>query len=225
MSTDEVYGDLVDTDNLFTEKTSYAPSSPYSATKASSDHLVRAWNRTFKLPTIITNCSNNYGPYQFPEKLIPLIILNALEGKDLPIYGNGRQIRDWLYVDDHARALLMVALTGKVGETYNIGGHNEIENIDVVKMVCRILDDLMPSKINGIAKYEQLIIYVSDRAGHDLRYAIDATKISDELNWRPDETFATGIKKTVEWYLDNKIWCHNVLDGSYQGERLGVIQS
>ena len=225
VSTDEVYGDLVDTDNLFTEKTSYAPSSPYSATKASSDHLVRAWNRTFKLPTIITNCSNNYGPYQFPEKLIPLIILNALEGKDLPIYGNGRQIRDWLYVDDHARALLMVALTGKVGETYNIGGHNEIENIDVVKMVCRILDDLMPSKINGIAKYEQLIIYVSDRAGHDLRYAIDATKISDELNWRPDETFATGIKKTVEWYLDNKIWCHNVLDGSYQGERLGVIQS
>jgi dTDP-glucose 4,6-dehydratase len=225
VSTDEVYGDLKDTDELFTEDTPYAPSSPYSATKASSDHLVRAWKRTFKLPTIITNCSNNYGPYQFPEKLIPLVILNALEGKDIPVYGNGRQIRDWLYVDDHARALLNVALMGKVGETYNIGGHNEIQNIDVVKTVCRILDHLMPSNLNGIDKYEQLISFVGDRAGHDIRYAINATKIADELNWMPEETFRTGIKKTVEWYLDNKIWCHNVQDGSYQRERLGVMKT
>ncbi|MDB9733860.1 dTDP-glucose 4,6-dehydratase [Porticoccaceae bacterium] len=225
VSTDEVYGDLKDTDELFTEDTPYAPSSPYSATKASSDHLVRAWKRTFKLPTIITNCSNNYGPYQFPEKLIPLVILNALEGKDIPVYGNGRQIRDWLYVDDHARALLNVALMGKVGETYNIGGHNEIQNIDVVKTVCRILDHLMPSNLDGIDKYEQLISFVGDRAGHDIRYAINATKIADELNWMPEETFRTGIKKTVEWYLDNKIWCHKVQDGSYQRERLGVMKT
>ena len=225
VSTDEVYGDLEGTDDLFTEETSYAPSSPYSAAKASSDHLVRAWQRTFKFPTLITNCSNNYGPYQFPEKLIPLIILNALEGKDLPIYGNGKQIRDWLYVDDHARALLHVALTGEISETYNIGGHNELQNIDVVKTVCSILDELVPSKLDGIDKYEQLITYVGDRAGHDVRYAIDATKIADELNWTPDETFATGIKKTIQWYLDNKIWCEHVQDGSYQGERLGVIKS
>ena len=224
VSTDEVYGDLEGTYNLFTEQTPYAPSSPYSAAKASSDHLVRAWQRTFQLPTLITNCSNNYGPYQFPEKLIPLIILNALEGKDLPIYGNGKQIRDWLYVDDHARALVHVALTGEIGETYNIGGHNELQNIDVVKTVCSILDGLVPSSIDGIDRYEQLIIYVGDRAGHDVRYAIDATKISDELNWTPNETFATGIKKTVQWYLDNQVWCDHVKDGSYQGERLGVIQ-
>jgi len=224
VSTDEVYGDLEGTDDLFTEETSYAPSSPYSAAKASSDHLVRAWQRTFKLPTLITNCSNNYGPYQFPEKLIPLIILNALEGKDLPIYGDGKQIRDWLYVDDHARALLHVALTGEVGETYNIGGHNELENIEVVKIVCNILDELVPSQLDGIKQYEQLIVYVGDRAGHDVRYAIDATKIDDELNWTPDETFATGIKKTVKWYLENTIWCGRVKDGSYQGERLGVIK-
>ena len=198
---------------------------PYSASKASSDHLVRAWHRTYKLPILITNCSNNYGPYQFPEKLIPLIILNALEGKDLPIYGNGKQIRDWLYVDDHARALLHVALYGEVGETYNIGGHNEIKNIDVVKTVCSILDELSPSKIDGIDKYEQLIVYVTDRVGHDIRYAIDATKIANELSWTPDETFATGIRKTVEWYLENSIWCNRVKDGSYQGERLGVIES
>ena len=225
VSTDEVYGDLEDGEGLFTEETSYAPSSPYSASKASSDHLVRAWHRTYKLPTLITNCSNNYGPYQFPEKLIPLIILNALEGKDLPIYGNGKQIRDWLYVDDHARALLHVAFYGEVGETYNIGGHNEIKNIDVVKTVCSILDELSPSKIDGIDKYEQLIVYVTDRAGHDIRYAIDATKIANELSWTPDETFATGIRKTVEWYLENSIWCNRVKDGSYQGERLGVIES
>ena len=225
VSTDEVYGDLEGTYNLFTEQTPYAPSSPYSAAKASSDHLVRAWQRTFQLPTLITNCSNNYGPYQFPEKLIPLIILNALEGKELPIYGNGKQIRDWLYVDDHARALVHVALTGEIGETYNIGGHNELQNIDVVKTVCSILDGLVPSSIDGIDRYEQLIIYVGDRAGHDVRYAIDATKISDELNWTPNETFATGIKKTVQWYLDNQVWCDHVKDGSYQGERLGVVKS
>ena len=225
VSTDEVYGDLEGTDDLFTEETSYAPSSPYSAAKASSDHLVRAWQRTFKFPTLITNCSNNYGPYQFPEKLIPLIILNALEGKDLPIYGNGKQIRDWLYVDDHARALLHVALTGEISETYNIGGHNELQNIEVVKTVCSILDELVPSKLDGIDQYEQLITYVGDRAGHDVRYAIDATKIANKLNWTPDETFATGIKKTVEWYLENTVWCDRVKNGSYQGERLGVIES
>jgi dTDP-glucose 4,6-dehydratase len=224
VSTDEVYGDLEGTDDLFTEETSYAPSSPYSAAKASSDHLVRAWQRTFKFPTLITNCSNNYGPYQFPEKLIPLIILNALEGKGLPIYGDGKQIRDWLYVDDHARALLHVALTGEIGETYNIGGHNELQNIEVVKTVCSILDELVPSKLDGVDQYEQLITYVGDRAGHDVRYAIDATKIDKELGWAPDETFATGIRKTVQWYLDNNIWCDRVKDGSYQGERLGVIK-
>ena len=223
VSTDEVYGDLEGTDDLFTEDTAYAPSSPYSAAKASSDHLVRAWQRTFKFPTLITNCSNNYGPFQFPEKLIPLIILNALEGKDLPIYGDGKQIRDWLYVDDHARALLHVALTGEIGETYNIGGHNEMQNIDVVRTVCLILDGLVPSKLEGIRLYEELITYVGDRAGHDVRYAIDATKIANELDWVPDETFESGIKKTVQWYLDNTTWCKNVQDGSYMGERLGVI--
>ena len=222
VSTDEVYGDLEGTDDLFTEETAYAPSSPYSASKASSDHLVRAWQRTFKFPTLITNCSNNYGPYQFPEKLIPLIILNALKGKNLPIYGDGKQIRDWLYVDDHARALLHVALNGEIGETYNIGGHNEMKNIEVVQTVCSILDELVPSKLDGIDRYEQLITYVSDRAGHDVRYAIDASKIADELNWIPNETFNTGIRKTVEWYLGNNIWCKHVQDGSYQGERLGI---
>ena len=223
VSTDEVYGDLEGTDDLFTEETPYAPSSPYSAAKASSDHLVRAWQRTFKLPTLITNCSNNYGPFQFPEKLIPLIILNALEGKDLPIYGNGKQIRDWLYVDDHARALLHVALTGEIGETYNIGGHNEMQNIEVVRTVCSILDELVPSKLDSIKRYEELIVYVGDRAGHDIRYAIDATKIENELDWKPDETFETGIRKTVQWYLDNNIWCEHVQDGSYQRERLGSV--
>ena len=223
VSTDEVYGDLEGTDDLFTEDTAYAPSSPYSAAKASSDHLVRAWQRTFKFPTLITNCSNNYGPYQFPEKLIPLIILNALEAKNLPIYGDGKQIRDWLYVDDHARALLHVALTGKIGETYNIGGHNEMQNIEVVRTVCSILDELVPSKLESIKRYEELIIYVGDRAGHDIRYAIDATKIENELGWTPDETFETGIRKTVQWYLDNNIWCERVQDGSYQRERLGSV--
>jgi dTDP-glucose 4,6-dehydratase len=210
VSTDEVYGDLGDTERLFTENTPYSPSSPYSASKASSDHLVRAWQRTFNLPTIITNCSNNYGPFQFPEKLIPLIIHNAIQGKNIPIYGNGKQVRDWLYVNDHARALILVALTGDIGETYNIGGHNEMENIEVVKTVCNILDELSPNKPIGINKYEQLITYVDDRKGHDLRYAIDASKIEKKLNWVPEETFTTGIKKTVQWYLDNKVWCDNV---------------
>jgi dTDP-glucose 4,6-dehydratase len=224
VSTDEVYGDLEGTDDLFTEKTSYAPSSPYSASKASSDHLVRAWQRTFKLPTLITNCSNNYGPYQFPEKLIPLIIFNALEGKDLPVYGDGKQTRDWLYVDDHARALLHVSLNGKINETYNIGGHNELQNIEIVKTVCSILDELVPSKFEGINKYAQLITYTDDREGHDKRYAIDASKILDDLNWTPIETFETGIKKTVQWYLDNKTWRDRVKDFFYQDKKLGVVE-
>ena len=204
ISTDEVYGDLKLTDKPFTEKTSYAPSSPYSASKASSDHLVRAWHRTFNLPILITNCSNNYGPYQFPEKLIPLIILNAIEGKNLPIYGDGKQIRDWLYVEDHAKALLKVALKGKIGETYNIGGQNEFENIQVVETICEILEDLKPNKPKGIKKYKDLITYVNDRSGHDRRYAIDNTKISNKLNWNPNETFQSGIRKTINWFLKNK---------------------
>lgn len=211
VSTDEVYGDLIDSNNLFTEATPYAPSSPYSASKASSDHLVRAWHRTFDLPVLITNCSNNYGSYQYPEKLIPLIILNAIEGKKLPIYGNGEQIRDWLYVDDHARALLNVALNGKIGETYNIGGQNELKNIYVVKTICDVLDNLYPSKLNGVTKYEELISYVDDRPGHDKKYAMDITKINNELNWRPVETFETGIRKTVIWYLENQQWCREVM--------------
>ncbi|MGO1062250.1 dTDP-glucose 4,6-dehydratase [Acinetobacter lwoffii] len=220
ISTDEVYGDLEGTTDLFTETTSYAPSSPYSASKASSDHLVRAWHRTYGLPVIVTNCSNNYGPYHFPEKLIPLVILNALNAKPLPVYGNGQQIRDWLFVEDHARALYKVVTEGVVGETYNIGGHNEKQNIEVVKTICKILDELKP-QVNGQA-YESLITFVKDRPGHDLRYAIDATKIQKELDWTPTETFETGIRKTVQWYLNNLDWCHRVQDGSYQRERLGV---
>ena len=225
ISTDEVYGDLEGEKSLFTEDTPYEPSSPYSATKASSDHLVRAWQRTFNLPTLITNCSNNYGPYQFPEKLIPLVILKALEGKELPIYGNGKQIRDWLYVDDHARALLHVTLTGVVGDTYNIGGHNEMQNIEVVKEVCSILDSLLPSPHNNIVKYEELITYVDDRAGHDVRYAVDATKIYNKLGWKPYETFKSGIYKTVHWYLNNNAWCDKMKDGSYQIKKMGKIES
>lgn len=220
ISTDEVYGDLEGTTDLFTETTPYQPSSPYSASKASSDHLVRAWHRTYGLPVIVTNCSNNYGPYHFPEKLIPLVILNALDEKLLPIYGNGQQIRDWLFVEDHARALYKVVTEGKVGETYNIGGHNEKRNIEVVKTICTILDELKP-KADG-QLYESLITFVTDRPGHDLRYAIDASKIKKELNWSPQETFETGIRKTVEWYLNNLDWCRRVQDGSYQRERLGV---
>jgi dTDP-glucose 4,6-dehydratase len=226
ISTDEVYGDLPHPDEvlagtnlpLFTETTSYAPSSPYSASKASSDHLVRAWLRTYGLPTVVTNCSNNYGPYHFPEKLIPLVILNALEGKTLPIYGKGDQIRDWLYVEDHARALYKVVTEGKVGETYNIGGHNEKQNIEVVNTICSILDTLVPKD----TLYAEQITYVTDRPGHDRRYAIDASKMCKELNWQPQETFETGLRKTIQWYLDNQLWCQHVKDGSYQGERLGI---
>ena len=220
ISTDEVYGDLEGTTDLFTEITSYSPSSPYSASKASSDHLVRAWQRTYGLPTLITNCSNNYGPYHFPEKLIPLVILNALDGKDLPIYGKGDQIRDWLYVEDHARALYKVVTEGLVGETYNIGGHNEKQNIEVVKTICKILNELKPQ--TNTKSYESLITFVADRPGHDLRYAIDASKIKNNLGWAPDETFESGIRKTVQWYLDNLEWCRRVQDGSYQRERLGA---
>ncbi len=222
ISTDEVYGDLPNDGSLFTERTPYAPSSPYSASKASSDHIVRAWQRTFGLPVLVTNCSNNYGPYHFPEKLIPLVILNALDGKPLPVYGDGKQIRDWLFVDDHARALLTVVEKGKVGETYNIGGHNEKENIYVVRTICAILEELQSDKPNGLAKYEDLITFVKDRPGHDHRYAIDASKIEAELDWKPSETFETGLRKTVQWYLDNLDWCRHVQDGSYRRERLGL---
>ena len=222
ISTDEVYGDLHGTDDFFTETTPYAPSSPYSASKASSDHLVRAWLRTYGFPAIVTNCSNNYGPYHFPEKLIPLIILNALAGKPLPVYGNGAQIRDWLYVEDHARALYLVVTEGAIGETYNIGGHNERKNIDVVKTVCALLEELVPSKPEGVEHYADLITYVTDRPGHDMRYAIDAAKIERELGWRPQETFESGIRKTVQWYLSNESWWKRVQDGSYAGERLGL---
>lgn len=222
ISTDEVYGDLHGIDDLFTEQTPYAPSSPYAASKAASDHLVRAWCRTYGLPVVLTNCSNNYGPYHFPEKLIPLMILNALEGKALPVYGDGQQVRDWLYVEDHARALYTVATKGQIGETYNIGGHNEQANIDVVKMICALLEEFRPEKPAGVSHYEALITYVADRPGHDLRYAIDASKIERELGWKPAETFATGLRKTVQWYLNNPSWWQAVLDGSYNRERLGV---
>lgn len=221
ISTDEVYGDLHGTSDLFTETTPYAPSSPYSASKASSDHLVRAWQRTYGLPTLITNCSNNYGPCHFPEKLIPHIILNALSGKPLPVYGDGSQIRDWLYVEDHARALYQVVTQGKVGETYNIGGHNEKTNLEVVRTVCALLEELAPQKPAGVAKYEDLITFVKDRPGHDARYAIDAAKIGRELGWQPQETFDSGIRKTVAWYLENRDWWQNVLNGSYRLQRLG----
>ena len=226
ISTDEVYGDLPHpaeaddaTQHLFTETTAYAPSSPYSASKASSDHLVRAWMRTYGFPVLVTNCSNNYGPYHFPEKLVPLMILNALEGKPLPVYGKGDQIRDWLYVEDHARALFKVVTEGKVGETYNIGGHNEKQNIDVVHTICDILQELAPADAN----YRDLITNVQDRPGHDRRYAIDASKIRRDLAWEPEETFESGIRKTVQWYLDNLEWCRRVQDGTYQRERLGQL--
>lgn len=222
ISTDEVYGDLHGTDDLFTETTPYAPSSPYSASKASSDHLVRAWQRTYGLPTIVTNCSNNYGPYHFPEKLIPLVILNALEGKPLPVYGNGAQVRDWLFVEDHARALYKVVTEGVIGETYNIGGHNERKNIEVVRTICQLLEELAPVKPAGFVKYEDLITFVTDRPGHDMRYAIDANKIERELGWKPLETFESGIRKTVAWYLANEVWWQRVQDGTYARERIGL---
>lgn len=215
ISTDEVYGDLHGTNDFFTETTPYAPSSPYSASKAGSDHLVRAWLRTFGLPTLVTNCSNNYGPFHFPEKLIPLMILNALAGKPLPVYGDGKQVRDWLYVEDHARALVCVATKGEIGETYNIGGHNEKENIEVVRTICSLLEEFAPNKPAGIKDYTDLITYVTDRPGHDIRYAIDAGKIQRELGWVPQESFETGLRKTVKWYLDNPSWWQAILDGSY----------
>lgn len=220
ISTDEVYGDLGET-GLFTEETSYEPSSPYSASKAASDHLVRAWHRTYKLPIVLTNCSNNYGPFHFPEKLIPLIILNALDGKQLPVYGDGKQVRDWLFVEDHARALYKVVSEGKLGDTYNIGGFNEKQNIEVVITICNHLNDLIKDKPANITDFKELITFVTDRPGHDVRYAIDASKINKELGWHPEETFESGILKTIQWYLDNKDWCKNVQDGSYQRERLG----
>jgi len=222
VSTDEVYGDLAGSDDLFREDTAYDPSSPYAATKAGSDHLVRAWGRTFGFPVLVTNCSNNYGPCQFPEKLIPHMILNALKGKPLPIYGDGKQIRDWLYVDDHARALYRVLTSGKPGETYNIGGINEKMNIDVVKEICALLDELVTDKPSGVNHFEDLITYVKDRPGHDVRYAIDAGKINADLDWKPAENFASGIRKTVEWYLANPQWWQRVIDGSYRLERIGT---
>ncbi len=225
VSTDEVYGDLGNSGAFFTEQTAYAPNSPYSASKASSDHLVRAWLKTYEFPAIITHCSNNYGPYHFPEKLIPLIILNAIEGKPLPVYGRGDQIRDWLFVEDHARALCCVLSNGKVGEIYNIGGHNEYRNIEVVSMICELLEDLMPEKPAGVHAYKDLIRFVEDRPGHDLRYAIDSNKIRKELGWFPLETFETGLRTTVQWYLDNLDWCHRAQEKNYQRQRLGMIKS
>jgi len=219
ISTDEVYGSLPDT-GFFLETSPYQPNSPYSASKAASDHLVRAWFHTYGFPVVLTNCSNNYGPYQFPEKLIPLIILNALEGKPLPIYGKGDNIRDWLYVEDHVKALSVVLERGKLGETYNIGGNNEKTNLEVVKTVCALLDELVPDSL--FKPHESLITYVDDRPGHDKRYAIDASKIKHDLGWEPEETFDTGLRKTVQWYLEHGEWCRHVQDGSYQRERLGA---
>jgi dTDP-glucose 4,6-dehydratase len=217
VSTDEVYGTLGD-EGLFTEETPYDPSSPYSASKAGSDHLVRAWHRTYGLPVLITNCSNNYGPYQFPEKLIPVVILKALEGQPIPVYGKGENTRDWLYVDDHARALLTVLERGVPGETYNVGGHNEWKNLDVVRAICTLMDELEPDG----APHADLITFVTDRPGHDWRYAIDASKIERELGWTPAETFDTGLRKTVQWYLDNQEWTDRVRSGKYRLERLGI---
>lgn len=220
ISTDEVFGTLGDT-GLFREDTPYAPNSPYSASKAGSDHLVRAWRETYGLPTIVTNCSNNYGPYHFPEKLIPLTILNALEGKPLPVYGRGENVRDWVFVDDHAAALMLVARTGAVGESYNVGGRNEKKNIEVVETICAILDELRP---RAAGPHRDLISFVVDRPGHDQRYAIDCSKIERDLGWCPTETFETGLRKTVRWYLDNKAWWQAIRDGEYRGERLGALQ-
>lgn len=222
ISTDEVYGDLGMTEDLFKEDTSYDPSSPYSATKASSDHLVRAWHRTFNLPIVVTNCSNNYGPYHFPEKLIPNVILNALSGNPILVYGDGSQVRDWLYVEDHAEALYKVLLDGVVGETYNIGGGNQMTNLNVVKKICEYLDTLDINKPKNITKFSELIRFVEDRPGHDIRYAIDASKINNELNWFPKEDFASGILKTINWYLNNLDWCDDVLSGNYKLQRQGL---
>ncbi|HEX4976151.1 MAG TPA: dTDP-glucose 4,6-dehydratase, partial [Pseudomonadales bacterium] len=220
ISTDEVFGSLGNS-GFFHEESPYSPNSPYSASKAGSDHLVRAWHHTYGLPVLITNCSNNYGPYQFPEKLIPHIILNALSGKALPVYGDGKQVRDWLHVEDHARALYTVVSRGEIGETYNIGGHNEQQNIDVVRQICTLLEELAPQKPAGIKRYDDLITFVTDRPGHDTRYAIDASKIKNTLNWQPEETFQSGLRKTVLWYLQNQNWWQRVLTGDYKLERLG----
>ena len=225
VSTDEVYGDLNSSSDFFTEETRYDPSSPYSASKASSDHLVRAWCRSYGLPILITNCSNNYGPFQFPEKLIPHVILNAINGKKIPIYGDGTQIRDWLYVEDHITALIDVVFKGTVGETYNIGGNNEVQNIEVAKKICSILDQLVPKKLNGINSFSELITYVEDRPGHDVRYAIDSNKIKKNIGWSPKENFESGILKTVQWYLENLSWSKNIQNGNYKLERLGVNKS
>ncbi|MBQ0823549.1 dTDP-glucose 4,6-dehydratase [Microvirga sp. HBU67558] len=219
ISTDEVFGSLGH-EGFFHEEYPYQPNSPYSASKAASDHFVRAWHHTFGLPSLVTNCSNNYGPYHFPEKLIPLMILNALEGKALPVYGKGENVRDWLYVEDHAEALILVAEKGRVGENYNIGGWNERTNIDVVRAICHLVDEMAPS--STIGSRDKLISYVADRPGHDLRYAIDASKIERDLGWRPAETFETGLRKTVAWYLDNKAWWERIRSGVYRGERLGA---
>ena len=223
VSTDEVYGDLSNTEDLFTEQTRYFPSSPYAASKASSDHLVRAWNRTYGLPTIISNCSNNYGPYQFPEKLIPHMILNAIKGKPLPIYGNGLQIRDWLYVKDHVKAIIKILNKGKIGDTYNVGGESEKTNLEVVELICDLLEELAPKKPIGVKKYNDLICYVKDRPGHDKRYAIDISKISTELQWTPKENFYSGMQKSIKWYLKNRNWWQNIISGSYNLKRLGSL--
>lgn len=225
VSTDEVYGDLRNLESLFTEDTPYNPSSPYSASKASADHLVRAWHKTYELPTVITNCSNNYGPFHFPEKLIPLMIIKSIQGNNLPVYGNGNQIRDWLYVEDHAKALIKVAMGGSIGETYNIGGKSAISNIEVVKSICHLLDEFSPNHPKGISSYDELIIHVDDRPGHDLKYAIDTSKIESELGWSPEETFETGLRKTVDWYLKNKHWWQKIIDMNYDGSRLGIIKN
>jgi dTDP-glucose 4,6-dehydratase len=219
ISTDEVFGAL-GPEGLFSEETPYAPTSPYSASKAGSDHLVRAWRHTYGLPTIVTNCSNNYGPYHFPEKLIPLTIINAIEEKALPVYGRGENVRDWLYVEDHAAALMLVARQGAIGQSYNVGGHNEWRNIDVVEAICALMDELRP---RAAGPHRDLIAFVADRPGHDLRYAIDASKIERELGWRPTERFETGLRKTVRWYLDNAEWWQAIRSGKYLGERLGVL--
>tara|TARA_B110000967_G_C18890861_1_gene567292 strand:- start:2674 stop:3738 length:1065 start_codon:yes stop_codon:yes gene_type:complete len=223
VSTDEVFGDLGPSDEFFNETTSYSPSSPYSATKAGSDHLVRAWYRTYKMPVVITNCSNNYGPYHFPEKLIPHMILNAIHGKPLPIYGDGLQIRDWLYVEDHVKALVNVVTDGAIGETYNIGGHNQKTNLEVAQTICALLEELAPQKPLNVKSYRDLIVFVKDRPGHDIRYAIDASKIDRELGWIPEETFQTGLRKTVQWYLVNRIWWKQILSDDYQLERKGDL--
>jgi dTDP-glucose 4,6-dehydratase len=219
VSTDEVFGSL-GPDGFFTEETPYSPNSPYSASKASSDHLVRAWHHTYGLPVVLSNCSNNYGPYHFPEKLIPLVTLNALEGKPVPVYGDGSNVRDWLYVEDHARALQLIAERGRVGESYNVGGHNERTNVDVVRKICALVDEFVPDP-QGLR--ERLITFVGDRPGHDLRYAIDAAKIERDLGWRPSETFETGLRKTVAWYLENRAWWQRIRSGVYRGERLGIV--